>query len=34
MSDLIIDAAEEVQTEAREGAELEWVPDVPNAIGL
>jgi hypothetical protein len=34
MSDLIIGAAEEVQKAAREGADLEWVPDVPNALGL
>jgi hypothetical protein len=34
MSDLVIGAAEEVQKAAREGADLEWVPDVPNALGL
>lgn len=34
MSDAIIGAAEEVQRAAREGADLDWVPDVPNAIGL
>lgn len=35
MSDEIIDAAEDLQRAAREGAvEFDWVPDVPNAIGL